>query len=337
MGWSPRCRRISLTSARRFVLDVQNPDTTVSNTSTFTVIQPVAVGTAPVGVAIDADRDVAVVANSGSDDISFVSLATGTSSAPLSVGTTPIGVAVIPRLGRAIVTNSASNDVSIIDEINQLVLATIPTCNSCLGPTGVDINQDTAQAVVANTQSNNITLIGVDTMTAGATITTDQMPLSVAVDPVRDFAAVSAAPPIQFSPTNTVSIVNLATNSIVSRLVGFEDPTDVTYDPAADQFLVTDSLNNNVVTIDPGTFIATRVRSGINPTSLAYNFQTSTLLTVNTASNTISVTDLVNQKVQVILPIAGSQQFSVAIDNKLSLAVVVDQSNNRVLLVPLPR
>jgi large repetitive protein len=341
---APVCRELvatipasMLASARRFVVDVQNPDLTISNAASFSVIQPVTVGTSPVGVAIDTDRDVAVVANSGSDDISFVNLLSGTASAPLSVGTTPIGVAVIPRLGRAIVTNSGSNDVSIIDEINQLVLSTIPTCNSCLGPTGVAINQDTAQAVVANTLSNNITLIGVDTLAVGASLTVDQMPLAVAIDPVRNYAAITAAPPPQFSPSNTVDIINLATNAVLTRLTGFEDPTDAKYDPAADQFLITDSLNNNVVVIDPGSFVATRVRTGINPTSLDYDFQTSTLLTVNSASNTISVTDLVNQKVQVILAIPGSQQFSVAIDDKLSLAVVVDQNNQRVLLVPLPR
>jgi len=39
----------------------------------------------------------------------------------------------------------------------------------------------------------------------------------------------------------------------------------------------------------------------------------------------------------VMLGISGSQQFSVAIDPKLNLAVVVDQTNNQVLLVPIPR
>jgi DNA-binding beta-propeller fold protein YncE len=341
---SPICRELVATvpanllgSARRYVVDVLNPDSTVSNAESFSVIQPVAVGDSPVGVAVDSDLDTAIVTNSGSNDVSFVNLTTGTASAPLGVGTTPIGVASIPRLGRAIVTNSGSNDVSIIDEINQVVLTTLQTCATCLGPTGVAINQDTAQAVIANTQSNNVVLVAVDTLMAGPSIPVDQMPLSVAIDPVRNYAAVTAAPPPQFSPSNTVSIINLATNDVISRMTGFEDPTDAVYDPSEDQFLVTDSLNNNLVIIDPGTFIQTRVRVGIDPTSLDYNFQTSTLLTVNSASNTISVTDLVNEKVQLILAIEGSQQFSVAIDNKLNLAVVVDQNNNRVLLVPVPR
>jgi len=39
--------------------------------------------------------------------------------------------------------------------------------------------------------------------------------------------------------------------------------------------------------------------------------------------------------VRAVLPLGGSQQFSVAVDPNLNLAVVVDQANNQVLLVPL--
>jgi hypothetical protein len=47
--------------------------------------------------------------------------------------------------------------------------------------------------------------------------------------------------------------------------------------------------------------------------------------------------DLLHETMQVILPVQGSPQFSVDIDPRLNLAVVVDQANNRVLLVPIPR
>ena len=93
---------------------------------------------------------------------------------------------------------------------------------------------------------------------------------------------------------------------------------------------------------------------GINPTSLDYNFQTSTLVTVNTTSNTMSVVQyqcppgngqVVNcpaPRTRVILGLPDSgqvsqlKQFAVAIDLKMNLAVVVDQNNDRVLLIPLP-
>jgi len=182
-------------------------------------------------------------------------------------------------------------------------------------------------------------LTGLPTSTPPAvtSLTVEQAPLAIAIDPVDDVAAVASAPPPEFSGSNTVQIINLSTGQTLTTLPNYEGPTGVEYDPAENKFLVADSLNNNVVIVDPVSFIQTRLRVGINPTSLAYNFQTSTLVTINTASNTASFVDLLHQKVQVTVPIGGSQQFSVAIDPKLNLAVVVDQTNNQVLLVPIPR
>jgi hypothetical protein len=41
-------------------------------------------------------------------------------------------------------------------------------------------------------------------------------------------------------------------------------------------------------------------------------------------------------RVRAVIGLGGSQRFSVSIDPKLNLAVVADQANGRVLLVPLP-
>jgi DNA-binding beta-propeller fold protein YncE len=333
-----------LASARRYVLDVQNPDLTVSNIRDFPVIQPVAVGTGPVGVAVDTDRDIAIVTNSLSNDVTIVNLTNGTASPPIAVGTGPNGVAVLLRLGLAVVANSNSNDFTIIDDVNQMIVPPSPiaNCSNCNTPTGLAINQDTANVVAVNNISNNLSIFSLNGLPEStppgiSSLTVEQAPLAVAIDPIDDVAAVTAAPPPQYSGTNTVQIINLSTNETLTTLTGFEDPTGVTYDPAENKFLVTDSLNNNLVIIDPLTYLQTRIRIGINPTSLAYNFQTSSLVTINTASSTASVVDLLHQDVQVMFGISGSQQFSVDVDPKLSVAVVVDQNNDRVLLVPIPR
>jgi DNA-binding beta-propeller fold protein YncE len=75
---------------------------------------------------------------------------------------------------------------------------------------------------------------------------------------------------------------------------------------------------------------------GISPTSLAYNFQTSTILTVNALSNTISIVDSQTFKTRETLGVGGSSQFAAAIHPLTNLGVITDQANNRVLLVPLP-
>jgi hypothetical protein len=38
-----------------------------------------------------------------------------------------------------------------------------------------------------------------------------------------------------------------------------------------------------------------------------------------------------------VIPISLSQQFALAIDPRSNRAVVVDQNNNRILILPLPR
>jgi DNA-binding beta-propeller fold protein YncE len=97
------------------------------------------------------------------------------------------------------------------------------------------------------------------------------------------------------------------------------------------------------------------VQVGINPTSLDYNFQTSTLVTLNSVSNTLSVLDYLcppsgtlntcpNPMVRAVMGLGGQEAAAstvigpnaIAIDPRLNLAVVVDEDNNRILLVPLP-
>jgi DNA-binding beta-propeller fold protein YncE len=383
------CRQLTATvpanmlgAARNYAVDVRNTGTgAVSNVTALTVVQPIAVGNAPVGVAIDTDRDLAVVTNSGSGSVSLVALsattpvgvsqspagAVGTIGSPLSVGANPLGVAVIPRLGFALVANNGSNNASLIDLTEASVPQTVSPCGTggfCTGPTAVAINQDTAQAVVTNAGILNDTAapssLSFGTITPpsatafpGLASTStdsdvDQNPVSVAVDP----APIVVNPGISYvgvgtaSQSSTVEVIDVSTLT-PQRVAGFENPVGMLFDSLNQVFLVANSLDNNIVILDPITLIQTPVRVGINPTALDYDIQTSTLVTSNFSSHTLSVLDYVcppsvsgaaclTPQVRAVLGLGGSQQFSVAIDPKLNLAVVVDQVNNRILLVPLP-
>ena len=321
-----------LASPRRYALEVENgPGGPLSNVMGFSVLQAVAVGTAPRGVAIDAHRNLALVANSGSDDVSFVDLATGTVTQTVAVGDTPQAVAVLSRANRAVVTNRIDNTVSFL----QLEPPAAPLSPLGVGtePTGVAVNDDTGQAVVANIGANTVSVIDVVAGSVAATVTVDSRPVAVAIDPTRGLAAVAN------ETGNTIAFValTLVNPSVSFRATGLQLPTGVAYDPASDRFLAVASLANNLFIIDPNTGQVTQARVGINPTSLAYNFQSSTLATLNTASQTISVMDFQERRIRTILPITGSDRFALAIHPRTNLAVVSDAANNRILLVPLPR
>jgi len=146
--------------------------------------------------------------------------------------------------------------------------------------------------------------------------------------------------------------------TLLGNISGLEVPTAVVFDPLNQVFLVANSSSNNLLLVQPtinvGTPLNTLVSVAINPVGLDYNFQTSTLVTVNSASNTISILDYVCPpppigpitcpvpQARAILSLISSQNrsallpFAVAVDPKLNLAVLVDQANSRVLLFPLP-
>jgi len=366
-----------LASARHYLLDVQNTGGAVSNVEDLTVVQPVTVGNGPVGVAIDTDRDLAVVTNTNDNTVSLVSLSSdndGVSPESLgnvgvlatggtvSTGTTPEGVAVNPRLGIAVVANNGSNNVTVLDETTSVALPAVALCGaSCLDATGVAMDNDSDTAVVTSTNANilftngdvsfvNVGRTNSTTITAalGGSVVVDQDPVAAAVDPTLSFAAIATA-----SSTSELDIIGIKTDTILSRVNNLQNPSGVVFDPVNQFFLTVNSLLNNIVLTDPSSANSQTVSVGIAPTSVDYNFQTSSLVTLNAGSHTLSVLDYTcppnngptcfNPQVRAVLGLGGAQSSTlvlgpngVAIDPKLNIAVVVDPDNNRILLVPLP-
>lgn len=332
-----------VTQAERVVVDVENPGGVFSNVENMVVIQPVTVGTLPQAVAIDPERNVAVVTNTGSNNISVVDInpASATYGSVLStfaVGTNPAGVAVLSRTGQAVVANEGSSTASIVDITGVAATRTVNTGGQ---PRGVAINPDTGFAYVSNSVSDSMTAFNI---TNG---TTSPTPTTIAVD--RKPGAIAIAPDLHFlllanETSNSFIVFDISSPgapAVRGRPAGLQlqVPTGAVYDPVSQSFIGLSSGGNNLQIIDPTTVTTASPppRVGINPTSIAYNFQTSTLLTVNSASNTISVMDFPNRTVRSILSLTGSSQFAVDIHPRTNIAVLVDTTNNRVLLVPMPR
>jgi DNA-binding beta-propeller fold protein YncE len=358
-----------LTNPRRYIVYVQNSSATQwSNVTELAIIQAVSVGNTPVAVAVDQAIDQAVVTNFADNTLSIVNLLTGTTispGSPVSVGSNPEGVAVLPRLGLAVVANNGSNNVTIVDERGVGGVFNAPTTvalcpSTCIQATGVGINADTGIAAITNpntkapASSSTVSFVTLPTTgtagTLGDSPPVDQDPVAVAFDPTLNYAGIATA-----SQSSSFDLMDAASGSIIKAITGFQLPTGVVFDPVNQDFLVADSVVNNVDIVDPVTFIPNGFRVGINPTSLDYNFQDSTLVTANAASNTLSVVSYVcppiaggpvicaGPRARDVLAVGGLLDpasvvvgpNSVAIDLRLNLAVLVDQSNNRILLVPL--
>ncbi len=364
-----------LTGPRRFSVYVENgAGTTPSNVSYLDVIQPVNVGINPVGVAVDSYLDQAVVTNAASNSISVIDLLTSlpvpiSNPSAFSTGTTPVGVAILERSGLAVVTNNGSNDVTILDEKGVSGTfqppAEVALCGAgCTFPTGVGIDSDQARAQVVETycpsgsgcESNigGLSSLAVNlTSTSSAVQGVDFIPVAVAVDPDETMVGIAVAG--QASEFQLVPAGPYCQKQTVNNL---QLPTGVVWDPVNQDFLVSNSTVNSITVIPAcSNVVQGSIATGINPTSVDYNWNTSSLITSNASTNTISVlnyvcppnpngisscpTSTVRSVIAAGTPPPSSSVVvgpnSIAIDRRLNLAVQVDQTNNRVLLVPLPQ
>ncbi|HXM99895.1 MAG TPA: YncE family protein [Candidatus Dormibacteraeota bacterium] len=375
---------------RIFAVDVVS-DTGNSNVTHLTVVGAAdlrancGTGTTPQpsAVAIDEQRDIALVTNPGCAvagtngttaisnagtvsiiDINPLNTATyGTVIRTVAVGVTPTGIAVIPRLGYAAVTNQGSatvtgGTVSVIDyhvAANPNAVALTPTkiADVTVGtaPSGIAINQDTGIIVVANTGDNTVSTIDLTVLQQSPAgkltanrVAVDSTPMAVAIDPARQIAVVTA---LQFngigqSTFGVLDVIDLSlavpvknSSKTISGLAAL--PTGLAFDPVAALFYTTSSLSNAVYAFNPDTGQSSQIRVGENPTSIAYNPNSGELLTVNSRSNTISVVDTQTFQTVASLGIGSQSQFAAAMHPRTNLAVIADQANNRVLLLPLPK
>jgi DNA-binding beta-propeller fold protein YncE len=323
--------RLQLGGPRRYALDVANGGT-ISNVASFTVIQAVDLigGTncsaAPQGVAIDSSRNLAVVSNAGCNSVAIIDLATGTGST-VSVGTNPQGVAMHVQSGLAVVANQGSSNASIVDVVNK----TAVSVSTDPEPMGVAIDQGSGRAVVTASKANVIDLFTVTGSDHTFTqLPVQQRPVAVAIDPTRHLAAVAN------TSSNTVSLVDLTQATATEHIAASGLPAGIAFDPDTSAFLTAASLSNRVLVLDPVSRSTFPLRVGINPTSIAYNFASSTLVTTNSSSQTMSVVDFIEGRVRAVLRVRPSGQFAVDIHPFTNLAVIADSAGNRVLLRPLP-
>ena len=301
------------------------------------VLTTVTVGNNPIGVAVIPRLGYAVAANSGD---------------------TPNGTASIIDYN-----HSHTPDTAAIVPITTTSGTTTTTANSVavgLAPRGVAIDQDRALALVANSGSNTLSSIDLTVLLPGAVTTTSPVattvalsgpPTAIAISPDQAIAVVtnlqntgtsvasagldvvllSGATPVRSTTASVSSLTASLTGIVFDPAPAFNPtPTDAVFYAASTQ-------QNAVYVFDPSTGSTNTIRVGINPYSLGYNFQTGTLLTINSTSNTSSIIDSQNLKTRQTLGISSQSQFAVAVDNWFNTAVIADQNNNRVLLLALPK
>jgi len=191
----------------------------------------------------------------------------------------------------------------------------------------------------------------VKTAPTATTVALSGPPTAVAVDPNRDLAVVTN---LQNSGTTSVTggldVVTLSGTPVKSSTASVSSLsaslTGLVYDPgdpngasstATGVFYATSTQQNAIYSFNPSSTATQTIKVGINPYSLGFNFQTGTLLTINSTSNTASVVDAQNFKTRQTLGIASLSQFAIDVDKLTNISVIVDQNNNRVVFLAMPK
>src|SRR5207245_2263739 len=165
-------------------------------------------------------------------------------------------------------TRSNVTDLTVIQPVDV-------TSTGCTAP---------APGAVANSGSSTVSLFSTDTGTTTPAVTTvsvDQRPVAVAIDSIRNLALVAN------SSGNTLSQIDLSQGApaVGQRYFCQQNPTGVVFDAASNLFIAACAQGNSLILVDPIAQQSASLRVGINPTSIANNFHSSTLVTVNTGSN----------------------------------------------------
>jgi DNA-binding beta-propeller fold protein YncE len=333
-----------LGSARRFSMDIVDPavPSSVSNSEGFSVVKAIDLTSlacpapSPAAVAFDDLRNLALVTLATCKSVAIVDVNSATVTNNITVGNNPQGVATVPRLGLAVATNRGDNTASIIN-LADLTQAAV-SISVGIEPIGVDISPVDGTTLVTNSNvnSNSVTEFGAGEGPSAVTtlVGVCGAPVAVAINPYDQQALVACAASTGGSNIFLLNISS-APPSAISQATGPNQPTGVAFDPVTKLYVVTSSLGNSVFFINPANNQITSARDGINPFSIAFNYLTNTIVTVNALSNTVSVMDFGTRRVISNMGLKGALLGAVAILPRSNLVLIVDQVNNRLLMVPL--
>ncbi len=232
---------------------VTNPTTgrvKVIDVATDAVANTIGIGvTSPLGVAFNPSGTLAYVTNSNSNTVSVIDVATNTVTSTITVGSEPEGVAFNPSGTLAYVVNFGSNNVSVIDTATNTVTSSIPVGS---WPISVAFNPSGTLAYVTNSNGGSVSVIDVASAAVVNTIVVGPGPDGIAFNPSGTLAYVANAGPLSNPPCgsgDTVSVIDVATNTVTSTITVGGSPIAVAFSPSSTFAYVTDCSSGAVSVI----------------------------------------------------------------------------------------
>jgi YVTN family beta-propeller protein len=252
------------------VIDVTTGRLVDTKPGTPSVVDPIAVGSAPTAVVAGTDGKSVYVANSASGSVSVISTATNTVTTTIKVGSAPQALAL--SANRLYVANAGSGTVSVIDTTTNKLVDVNPSTSAIdsikvgSSPQGLAVSPDGTRLYVANSGSGTVSVINtatyklVDTNPSTSTIDSIKVgssPTAVAIAPDGSRVYVTNR------GANTVSAIDTKTNTMTNTIAVGPQPSSVKISPDGslayvangnDTISVINTTNNSLlstVAVDP--------------------------------------------------------------------------------------
>jgi YVTN family beta-propeller protein len=344
----------SLTLSQGYVASAVNPLTdvgvavngpantaTVIDLRTLTQIASVPVGTSPQAVAIDPGKNIAVIANSGSNDVSILSL--GAIRSPQITEVSPPIAFAAPSAGAQVVTvNGFGFSSGAQVRLDGVVVPTTISANGRQAVATVPGSMlSAARRFALDVQNSTGATSNVKSFLVMGAVPIGLNPISVAIDLDLNEALVTSQGPIN-SPTNTcttpgsVSVVDLAGAAVTNTLGVGACPQGVAVIPRLGLGVIanTDSANATVVDYVNGVVTST-VSTGLDPVGVAIGPDTGEALVTNSSSNSVTAFTVSSSSTAGGSIPVDQVPFGVAIDSIDNIAAVAASSQNTVDTITL--
>ena len=257
--------------------------------------------------------------------ISIINGSTDSVAGNITAGFTPSGIGVNPSTNKIYVAaDSPFFNVASIDGSTNTITSTIRTVG--IGATSVGVNPNT-NMIYVTTDSNTVSVV----KTSGnsysniANVRVGDSPWGVGVNPITNKIYVANL----FS--NTVSVIDGATNSVTSTIPVGTNPFAVAVNPNTNKIYVT--LTYSVAVIDGATNNVTNtIPVGSNPEDIAVNPNTNKIYVANYLSNTVSVIDGATNSV-VSTVVDNGRPYAIGINPNTGKIYVANQGSRSVTVI----
>lgn len=291
---------------RRLLLYVTNTGSnniTVINRQNDQVVASIGVDNGPMGIVTSPSGDRIYVANSDSNTISIIDTSHNRviDTISLNFGISPRELAISPDGRRLYVSNFHSNNVSIIDTVGKNMLGSLDVGNN---PMGIGTNARGDKVYVVNSASNNLSVIDPFLEKVIYTVGVGSNPTDLIVARDKIYVVNAGAGTIyQINPRSFMVKKEITAGFEPHKLVG----------GLMDWIYVANRNSNDISFIPPSMNMATqRIAVKNLPQEMVVDRERRKLYVANGGSDTISIIDLVREKLIGSIPV-GKNPYGLAL------------------------